>query len=99
MRMLMKVTTPVEAGNKAINDGTLPKIIAQTMERIQPEAAYFGLEGGKRTAFFFFELKDSTQMPSIGEPIFHGTGATIELTPVMNPQELKAGLELWQKQS
>jgi hypothetical protein len=99
MRMLMKVSVPVDGGNKAIKDGTLGKILGETMERIRPEAAYFGIEAGKRTAYFVFDLKDPTEIPSIGEPIFMGFNATIEMGPVMNPQELKAGLDAWQKHS
>lgn len=41
MRMMMKVTVPVEAGNRAIADGTLPKTIEAAMESLKPEAAYF----------------------------------------------------------
>jgi hypothetical protein len=98
MRTLMKVSIPVEGGNRAIKDATLGKVIGETTERIRPEASYFGLEAGKRTAYFVFDLKDASQMPSIGEPIFMALNATIELTPIMNAQDLKTGLEAWQKQ-
>jgi len=99
MRTLMKVTVPVDAGSRAVKDGSLGKVIGDTMERIRPEAAYFSLEGGNRTAYFFFDLKDLTQLPSIGEPIFAALSATIEVFPVMNPTDLKAGLDAWQKQT
>jgi len=92
MRMMMKVAVPVEAGNKAIEDGSLPRVIQETMERIKPESAYFTVENGARTAFMFFEMTDSTQMPAIGEPLFVHLKAEIELTPVMNAQELQRGL-------
>jgi hypothetical protein len=92
MRAMMKVTVPVEHGNKAILDGTLPRVIQETVERIKPEAAYFTLEGGKRTAFFFFDLTDPSQLPQIGEPLFMGLGAGIEVTPVMTAQDLQKGL-------
>jgi hypothetical protein len=99
MRSLLKVSVPVEAGNKALKDGSLAKVISDTMERIKPEAAFFGVEGGKRTAYMFFDLKDSSQMPSIVEPIFLVLQANVEVVPVMNPQELKSGLDAWQKQT
>jgi len=92
MRAMLKVTVPVEQGNKTILDGTLPRLIQETSERIKPESAYFTIEGGKRTAFFFFDLTDSSQMPAIGEPLFMHLNATLELTPVMNAQELQKGL-------
>jgi hypothetical protein len=92
MRMLMKVSIPIEAGNKAVKDGTISKIIGDTMERLHPEAAYFGPDEGKRTAYFFFDMKDSSQIPSAAEPFFMGLNAEIELTPVMNAEDLKTGL-------
>ncbi len=37
MRTLLKVTLDAAGSNKAISDGTLPKIIKSTMERINPK--------------------------------------------------------------
>jgi len=58
MRMMMKVSIPVEAGNKGVKEGTLPKTVIGFVELMKPEGCYFTTEGGKRTAFFFFDLKD-----------------------------------------
>ena len=93
MRMMMRVTIPVETGNKAIADGVMGKIVQETMERIKPEAAYFTADGGKRTVYFFCNMDSSAQMPVLGEPLFIGLNASIEFQPVMNADELKAGLE------
>jgi hypothetical protein len=98
MRTLLKVTVPVHGGNKALKDGTLGKIIGDTMDRIKPEASFFGVENGNRVAFMFFDLKEAAQIPGILEPLFHGLEAQIDVIPVMNGQELKAGLDAWQKQ-
>ena len=91
MRTMMKVTLPVEAGNKAIADGSLPRVIQETVERIRPEAAYFTVENGRRTALFFFDLGDASQMPVVGEPLFQ-MGADVQVTPAMNAQDLQKGL-------
>ena len=91
MRTMMKVTIPVEAGNKAIADGSMPRIIQDAVERIRPEAVYFVSENGKRTALFFFDLADSSQLPVISEPLFQ-LGADVQLTPAMNAQDLQKGL-------
>jgi hypothetical protein len=93
MRMMMKVKMDTEAASRAIEDGSLPKLLEETMGRLQPEAAYFGPEGGVRTAFIIFDLKDPSDIPSISEPLFRGAKATIEMLPVMNREDLQKGLQ------
>ena len=63
MRCLLKVAIPVETGNAAISDGSLPKIIESILADMKPEAAYFAGDNGKRTGFIFFDLKDASQIP------------------------------------
>jgi hypothetical protein len=93
MRMLLKVSIPVEAGNRALRDGSLPKTMMGFVEQMKPEAAYFGPEGGNRTAFFVFDLKDPSSIPSMAEPFFMNLSASIALIPVMNLQDMKDGVE------
>jgi hypothetical protein len=50
MRTLIKVTVPVEAGNRAIREGSMQKTLAEANERLRPEAAYFLADKGIRTA-------------------------------------------------
>ena len=92
MRMMLKVTIPVEAGNQAIKDGTLPRTLQSTMDRLTPEAAYFLAEDGRRTALFFFDMQDVSQIPAIVEPLFMGLNASITILPVMNADDLQKGL-------
>jgi hypothetical protein len=93
MRMLLKISIPVAEGNRTIKDGTLPTIMEKALAQLEPEAAYFTLEDGNRTAFIFFDLKDVTVMPSIAEPFFMGFSAKIALTPVMNVHDMRTGLK------
>ena len=93
MRTLLKVKIPVEAGNKGVQDGTIQKVMGEAMERLRPEGAYFFAENGMRAAIFVFDLKDSSDIPSIAEPFFSGINASVEFTPVMNADDLKKGLE------
>lgn len=93
MRMMMKVSIPVEAGNSAIRDGSLPKTVAAFVEQAKPEACYFSTENGRRTAFLFFDMKDATQLPSLAEPFFMNLNAAVDAAPVMNLDDLKAGVE------
>ena len=55
------------------------------------------MENGNRTAFLVFDLKDSSQIPVIGEPLFLNLGAKLTCTPCMNQEELNKGLEAWSK--
>ncbi len=50
MRTMLKLQLPVEAGNDAIQTGRIGQVMETIMGRLQPEAAYFGAENGKRTA-------------------------------------------------
>lgn len=93
MRMLMKVTIPVDAGNKGLKEGILPKVMDSVFEQIKPEAAFFTTDKGLRTGYVFFDMKSPSQMPSIAEPFFMKLHAQVEFNPVMNKEELQAGLE------
>ena len=98
MRMMMKVRMNTEMSNRAIKDGSLPKLLEKTMEELKPEAAYFTVDQGRRCAFMVFDMKDPSTMPSIAEPFFSTLGAEIEYTPVMNREDLKTGLQKLQQQ-
>ena len=50
MRMLLRANVPVEAGNSAVKDGSLQRVMSSVIEQLKPEAPYFLTEGGKRTA-------------------------------------------------
>jgi hypothetical protein len=82
-----------EAGNAAIDSGELPNVMGQAFERLQPEAAYFTAEDGVRTAFFVFDLADESDIPVIAEPFFHTLKAKLTWSPVMNREDLQAGLQ------
>jgi Domain of unknown function (DUF3303) len=96
MRCLLKVSIPVETGNAAISDGSLPKTIESILAELKPEASYFATEQGKRTGFIVFDLKDTSQIPAIAEPWFLAFNAHVEVQPAMNIDDLKrasAGIE------
>ncbi|WP_405949599.1 hypothetical protein OG588_27265 [Streptomyces prunicolor] len=92
MRMMLKASMDTEKGNEAIRNGTLGKLMEESLEQIKPEAAYFTADGGKRTAYLFFDLEDPSDIPSISEPFFLNLGAELTYTPVMNPEEVAQGL-------
>ena len=93
MRMLLKISMPVEHGNEAIKSKALQRTIQSTIEALKPEAAYFYPEDGKRTAIMVFDMKGSWQLPSMVEPLFEALGAAVHVTPVMNGEDLQRGFK------
>jgi hypothetical protein len=92
MRFLLKVTIPVETGNAAARGGKLGATIQSILAELKPEAAYFTDSNGMRAGLIFLNLQDASQIPAIAEPWMLAFNASIELHPVMIPDDLaKAG--------
>jgi hypothetical protein len=92
MRMLMKVVIPIEAANKAIRDGSVQQIMKTTLETVRPEAVYFFPTDEGRTMLLFTDVKEPSDIPALGEPLFQGLNARISFTPVMNLQDFQAAM-------
>ena len=93
MRMLLRVSIPVEAGNVTTKAGTMGSIIESILADLKPEAAYFFADdSGNRSGSIVFDLQDVSQIPAVAEPWFLAFNAKVSLRPVMTPQDLaKAG--------
>jgi hypothetical protein len=92
MRVIAKISVPVEMGNQAIKDGTLGQVMQGAAERWKPEAMYFTAFDGQRTAFMVFDLPDTSDIPQFAEPFFTGLDAHVEIAPAMNADDLQKGL-------
>ena len=92
MRMLMRVSIPVGAGNAAAQAGTLGSTVEQILADLKPEAAYFFADDhGNRSASIVFDMKDTSEIPALAEPWFLAFNAEVTFRPVMNPQDLAKG--------
>ena len=91
MRMLLRVSIPVESANAAAKAGTLSSTIEKIVADLKPEAAYFFADDdGNRSCSVVFDMKETSQIPAIAEPWFLAFNAKVSLRPVMNPQDLAA---------
>ena len=89
---MLKITIPVETGNRTVADGELTSAFEKLMADARTEAAYFMMLDGKRGALFFFETDDPTLIPRLHEPLLSTLDASIETIPVLSFEELRKGL-------
>jgi hypothetical protein len=92
MRMMMKVSVPIEAANRAVQDGSMKKLLQEQLEKLRPESVYFFADDEVRTALLFIDVKDDSDMLVIADPFFQAVNARIRFTPVMNAQDFQAGM-------
>ena len=89
MRMLMQISIPVDAGNKAARTGAFGEPFKKIVDAMKPEAAYFiATATGERGGFIVFEMKDTSQIPAMAEPFFLAYNARVKFFPVMNAEDL-----------
>lgn len=92
MRVMVKFQIPVESGNQTIRTGRIAKFFESIMSDLKPEAAYFFPESGLRAGLFVIDMKDNSEVAGVVERFSFGLNASVELTPVMNGEDLQRGL-------
>jgi hypothetical protein len=88
MRFMLTFRFPNEKGNELAIDGSLGQTIQSILEEINPEAAYFTDMEGARGGYLVLNMDDASQIPAIAEPLFLGLDATVQIHPVMTPEDL-----------
>jgi hypothetical protein len=89
MRFLIKVSIPVEAGNKVIKARKIGETFKSILDDLRPEAVYFVEEGGKRTPYIVADIADPSHLPRVAEPFFLAFNAEVEFHPAMNAADLE----------
>ena len=93
MRVMVKCTFPTQESNALVSDGSIGQTMQTIIGNLQPEAAYFCHVDGKRGGYLVANLEEGSELVTKLEPFFLQLGAEIETFPVMNADELGAGLQ------
>ena len=93
MRMMLTIQIPPEPGNKAIQDGSMKTAFENLHKKINPEAAYFTMSDGLRTAIYVYDLVEEYHILQIHEPLFAALGCHIEEKPVMIWADMEKAME------
>jgi hypothetical protein len=91
--MMLRAVIDTQAGSEALHNGTMAKVIEQTVQELHPEAAYFlTSDEGHRSCVMVFDLDDPSRIPAVSEPFFQGGADSVTLRPCMNLDDLQRGL-------
>ncbi len=89
MRILVTFSMNPEKGDQLIKEGRIGETMGSILDDLQPEAAYFTDVEGTRGGFLVVNMDDASQIPAITEPLFLELGATVQMHPVMTPEDLR----------
>jgi hypothetical protein len=92
MRMCLKVQIPADGGSR-IDQEDWPEKLKNILDQMKPEAAYFAPMDGLRTMMIYFDMQDVSMLPVVTQPLFAELNAKITVSPVMNLDDLTAGLK------
>ena len=85
---------PNEPFNSMIRKGTVGKALEKILGDLKPEAAYFTLDGGERSALLVININKPGDYVKYAEPFFLQFDAEIKYDIAMSPDELKnSGIE------
>ena len=94
MKMILRITMPIEPFNSMIKKGTIGKTIEKIMADLKPEVVYFTLDNGERSALMIVNINKPNDYVKYAEPFFLEFNASIKYDIAMSPEELaSSGLE------
>jgi hypothetical protein len=95
VRTLVTFSLGTEASNRALRDGSLPKLMEAFMRDYKPEAAYFFTsDSGERGGLFVVDLADPSVAVQVAEFFWlMAVDAHVTLRPAINLDDLRTGLE------
>jgi hypothetical protein len=92
--MLLEAQFPHEPFNTLVRQGNAGAILGKIMEEIRPESVYFTEMHGHRCGIFVINVKEPSEIPRFGEPLFLNFNADCRFRLVLSPEDLqKAGLD------
>lgn len=97
MRVMVTFSIQPEKGDALIKDGSMGETIQYILEEIKPEAVYFTTMEGTRGGIIVVNVDEASQIPAMTEPLFLGLGATMQMQPVMTPEDLGRAAESMQQ--
>jgi hypothetical protein len=92
MRVLLKAQMDVAAANEAVKSGAIGRALQDVMQRLQPEAAYLGAFRRQEDSVHLFRPRRPIADSARQRALFQITQASVEIIPVMNADDLQAGL-------
>lgn len=94
MRVLFKITIPVEPFNSLARAGVVGQKMGAILEATRPESIYFTGNNSGRGAIAVYNAEDGSQIPALGEPWLLTLNAQIEYSVAITPEELvRSGLD------
>ncbi len=97
MRIMLSFRIDPEKGDALIKEGRIGETMESILEDLKPEAAYFTDVEGTRGGYLVVDIDDASQIPAMTEPLLLGVGATVQMHPVMTPEDLRGAAESLQQ--
>lgn len=92
MRIMLHVAMDTAITNDKVKSGAIAATLEGVLEKLKPEAAYFHPSEGRRGMTLVIDAPDGASLAGLVEPFWLETGASVSAEPVMNAEELRAGL-------